>query len=146
MDRKIKVLIAKPGLDGHDRGARVIAQGLRDAGMEVTYTGIRKRPDQIPRCGDSSQCQIASASLVCPVRTTPCFQRSYASLKSEGRGMCSVIGGGIIPDRDIPYLLSQGIAKIFTPGTRTADVAAYIRERLSETEGRNAVCLQDVFV
>lgn len=143
LDRKIKVLIAKPGLDGHDRGARVIAQGLRDAGMEVTYTGIRKRPDQILDAAIRANVDCVGLSCLSGAHNT-LFPEVVRLLKERGAGNVLVIGGGIIPDRDIPYLLSQGIAKIFTPGTRTADVAAYIRERLSER--RNAVCLQDASV
>jgi methylmalonyl-CoA mutase C-terminal domain/subunit len=124
-----RVLIAKPGLDGHDRGAKYIAKALRDAGMEVIYTGIRQSPDEIAITAVQEDVDIVGLSLLSGAHTA-LFPRVIDALKRQGGADIPVIGGGIIPDEDIPDLIKSGVAAIFTPGTRIEDVITNIKKIL----------------
>ena len=130
MARKIRVLIAKPGLDGHDRGAKVIARALRDAGMEVIYTGIRQTPEQIANAAIQEGVDIVGLSSLSGAHIT-LFPRVVDVLKQKGAGDIHVFGGGIIPVDDIPVLKKAGIREIFQPGTSTEDIVKYIRENIN---------------
>lgn len=143
MNRKIKVLIAKPGLDGHDRGALVIAQALREAGMDVTYTGIRKTPAQIALSALQKRVDCVGLSCLSGAHNT-LFPEVVRLLREQCEEAMLVIGGGVIPEADIPYLLSQGVARIFTPGTRTEEVVQYIRKHVGQKRDDN--CLERAFV
>ena len=129
MSRKIRVLIAKPGLDGHDRGAKVIARALRDAGMEVIYTGIRQTPEQIANTAIQEGVDIIGISCLSGAHTT-LFPRVVEILKQKGAGDIHIFGGGIIPVDDIPVLKKAGIREIFQPGTSTEDIINYIKENV----------------
>jgi methylmalonyl-CoA mutase C-terminal domain/subunit len=131
MARKIRVLIAKPGLDGHDRGAKVIARALRDAGMEVIYTGIRQTPEQIASAAIQEGVDIVGLSSLSGAHIT-LFPRVVEVLKQKGAGDIHVFGGGIIPVDDIPVLKKAGIREIFQPGTSTEDIISYIRKNIKE--------------
>ena len=124
-----RVLIAKPGLDGHDRGAKYIAKALRDAGMEVIYTGIRQSPDEIAITAVQEDVDIVGLSLLSGAHSA-LFPRVIEALKKQGGANIPVIGGGIIPDEDIPDLMKSGVAAIFTPGTRIEDVISNIQKIL----------------
>ena len=116
MDRKIRVLVAKPGLDGHDRGAKVIARALRDDGMEVIYTGLRQTPEQIVQAAMQEDVDVIAMSLLSGAHNH-LFPRGTELLAEKGIGDVLVIGGGVIPEDDIPFLKSKGIAAVFGPGT-----------------------------
>jgi methylmalonyl-CoA mutase C-terminal domain/subunit len=131
MARKIRVLIAKPGLDGHDRGAKVITRALRDAGMEVIYTGIRQTPEQIASAAIQEGVDIVGLSSLSGAHIT-LFPRVVDVLKQRGAGDIHVFGGGIIPVDDIPVLKKAGIREIFQPGTSTEDIISYIRKNIRE--------------
>jgi methylmalonyl-CoA mutase, C-terminal domain len=124
-----RVLIAKPGLDGHDRGAKYIAKALRDAGMEVIYTGIRQSPDEIAIAAVQEDVDLVGLSLLSGAHCA-LFPRVLDSLKKQGGAGIPVIGGGIIPEEDVPELLQAGVGAIFTPGTRIEDVIAEIKRLL----------------
>ena len=129
MDKKIKVLIAKPGLDGHDRGAKVVSRALRDAGMEVIYTGIRQTPEQIVAI--AVQEDVDSLGLSCLSGAhNKLFPKVVDLLKKKGAGDVLVFGGGIIPDEDIQGLKDAGISKIFLPGSPTDDTVNFIKENV----------------
>ena len=129
MAKKINVLIAKPGLDGHDRGAKVVSRALRDAGMEVIYTGIRQTPEQI--VATAVQEDVDSIGLSCLSGAhNKLFPKIVGLLKEKGAGDVLVFGGGIIPDEDIPGLKEAGISEIFLPGTSTEDTIEYIRNNV----------------
>jgi len=131
MDRKIKVLVAKPGLDGHDRGAKVVSRALRDAGMEVIYTGIRQTPEQI--VATAVQEDVDSIGLSCLSGAhNKLFPKVVALLKEKGATDVLVFGGGIIPGEDIPGLKEAGIAEIFLPGTSTEDTIAFIKNNVTQ--------------
>ncbi len=132
--RPIRVLIAKPGLDGHDRGAKVVAQALRDAGMEVIYTGLRQTPEQIVNAALQEDVQVIGLSILSGAHLE-LFPPVVQLLREKGASDILVIGGGIIPEEDIPLLEQAGIARIFGPGTPTGDIVAFIRERLGAGEG-----------
>lgn len=129
MTRKIRVLIAKPGLDGHDRGAKVIAQALRDAGMEVIYTGIRQTPEQIANTAIQEAVDIVGLSCLSGAHNT-LFPKVVNLLKQKGAGDIHIFGGGIIPVEDIPVLKKAGIREIFQPGTSTEEIITYIKENI----------------
>ena len=136
MVRKIRVLIAKPGLDGHDRGAKVIARALRDAGMEVIYTGIRQTPEQIANAAIQEGVDVVGLSCLSGAHIT-LFPRVVEVLKQKGAGDIHVFGGGIIPVDDIPVLKQAGIREIFQPGTSTEDIITYINENVrAQTSSR----------
>jgi methylmalonyl-CoA mutase, C-terminal domain len=125
--RKIRVLAAKPGLDGHDRGIKVICAALRDAGMEVIYTGLRQTPAQIVSAAVQEDVDVIAMSCLSGAHGY-LFPKVMELLKGKGINDILVLGGGIIPEEDVPGLKSAGIAEIFTPGTDTNDIAKYIRE------------------
>jgi methylmalonyl-CoA mutase C-terminal domain/subunit len=126
MERKIRVLVAKPGLDGHDRGALVVAQALRDEGMEVVYTGLRQTPAQIVHAAIQEDVDCIGLSCLSGAHNE-LFPEVVRMLREQGADDILVIGGGVIPQEDIPFLKSQGIAEIFTPGTPTKVTADFIR-------------------
>lgn len=129
MDRPIRVLVAKPGLDGHDRGAKVIARALRDAGMEVIYTGLRQTPEQIVAAAIQEDVDVVALSILSGAHNT-LLPKVVNLLRENGAEDILVLGGGVIPDDDIPFLKESGIAEIFTPGTLTGDVVDYIKEHV----------------
>ena len=125
MEKRIRVLVAKPGLDGHDRGAKVVARALRDAGFEVIYTGIRLTPEQISEAALQEDVNVVALSLLSGAHNT-LFPRIVEMMKAKGLDVLT-IGGGIIPDADIPGLKAAGIAEVFTPGTPTEKIIEYIK-------------------
>lgn len=127
--RKIRVLATKPGLDGHDRGIKVIANALMDAGMEVIYTGLRQSPEQIVETSIQEDVDVIALSILSGAHDF-LFPRIMELLKKKGVDDVLVIGGGIIPDEDIPSLKEIGIAEVFGPGTYTDDIVTYITNNL----------------
>ena len=125
MEKRIRVLVAKPGLDGHDRGAKVVARALRDAGFEVIYTGIRLTPEQISEAALREDVNVVALSLLSGAHNT-LFPRIVEMMKAKGLDVLT-IGGGVIPDADIPGLKAAGIAEVFTPGTPTEKIIEYIK-------------------
>jgi methylmalonyl-CoA mutase C-terminal domain/subunit len=123
--RPIRVLIAKPGLDGHDRGAKVVAAALRDAGMEVIYTGLHQTPDMIAQAAVQEDVDVVGLSILSGAHLT-LFPRVKRLLEEAGRGDILVTGGGIIPPADMAVLEGKGIGRLFGPGTSTADLVKYI--------------------
>ncbi|MDA8334989.1 MAG: cobalamin B12-binding domain-containing protein [Peptococcaceae bacterium] len=126
MPDKIRVLIAKPGLDGHDRGAKVIAQALRDAGMEVVYTGLRQTPAQIVNAALQEDVRVIGLSSLSGAHLT-LFKAVLGLLREKGAQDIRVVGGGVIPDSDAAELKAAGVAEIFTPGATTTQVVDFIR-------------------
>lgn len=129
MERRIRVLIAKPGLDGHDRGAKVLVRALRDAGMEVIYTGIRQTPDQIVEVALQEDVEVIGLSVLSGAHMT-LFPKVIKLLKERGLDDVLVIGGGIIPDEDVPALKDIGISEVFGPGTPIDTIVKYIKENV----------------
>lgn len=129
MSKPIRVLIAKPGLDGHDRGAKLIARALRDAGMEVIYTGLRQTPEQIVAAAVQEDVDVVGMSILSGAHNH-LFPRVVELLKEQGVDDVLIIGGGVIPDEDIPSLKESGIADIFTPGTTTTQMIDYIKNNV----------------
>jgi methylmalonyl-CoA mutase C-terminal domain/subunit len=129
MDRPIRVLVAKPGLDGHDRGAKVIARALRDAGMEVIYTGLRQTPEQIVNAAIQEDVDCVALSILSGAHNT-LLPKVAEMLKAEDASDILIIGGGVIPDDDIPFLKENGVAEVFTPGTPTTVTIDFIRENV----------------
>lgn len=129
MDRPIRVLVAKPGLDGHDRGAKVIARSLRDAGMEVIYTGLRQTPEQIVASAIQEDVDVVAMSLLSGAHNH-LFPKVVSLLKAENVEDMLILGGGVIPEDDIPFLKESGIEAVFTPGTPTKDVIDFIVNNL----------------
>ncbi|MBA3439411.1 MAG: cobalamin B12-binding domain-containing protein [Pyrinomonadaceae bacterium] len=129
MSRKIRVLVAKPGLDGHDRGAKVIARALRDAGMEVIYTGLRQTPEMIATAALQEDVDAVGISILSGAHNTLC-PRIVSLLREKGMDDCLVIVGGIIPQEDIPHLKELGIGAVFLPGTSTEDIIVFLRENV----------------
>lgn len=125
-EKRIRVLVAKPGLDGHDRGAKVVARALRDAGFEVIYTGLRQTPEQIVAAAEQEDINVVALSLLSGAHNT-LFPKIVEMLKEKGMGDVLVVGGGVIPDADIPGLKDAGVAAVFTPGTPTGDVIEFIK-------------------
>jgi len=126
LPRPIRVLVAKPGLDGHDRGAKVVAAALRDAGMEVIYTGLHQTPEMIVAAAVQEDADVVGLSILSGAHMT-LFPRVAALLKDAGRGDVLVTGGGIIPKEDVEALERQGVGRLFGPGTPTSDLIGYIR-------------------
>jgi len=137
MSRPIRVLIAKPGLDGHDRGAKVVAASLRDAGMEVIYTGLHQTPEMIANAAIQEDVDVVGLSILSGAHMT-LFPRVHDLLREAGRDDILVTGGGILPREDIEELQRRGIGKLFGPGTPTSDLAAYIREWFAERQRQDA--------
>lgn len=128
--RKIRVLAAKPGLDGHDRGIKVIASALMDAGMEVVYTGLRQTPEQIVEAAIQEDVDVIGMSILSGAHDY-LFPKVMKLLHEKGVEDILVLGGGIIPDEDIPALKEAGIAEIFGPGTTTEDIIRYIKDNIA---------------
>lgn len=126
MDKRIRVLVAKPGLDGHDRGAKVVARALRDAGFEVIYTGLRQTPELIVEAALQEDVNVVALSLLSGAHNT-LFPKVANQLKQKGLEDVLLIGGGVIPDADIPGLKAAGVAEVFTPGTTTASIVEFIK-------------------
>jgi methylmalonyl-CoA mutase C-terminal domain/subunit len=126
-ERKIRVLAAKPGLDGHDRGIKVICHALRDAGMEVIYTGLRQTPEQIVATAMQEDVDVIALSVLSGAHDY-LFPRIMELVREKGLSDVLVIGGGIIPEEDIPPLKAAGISEIFGPGTYTSDIVNYIQK------------------
>jgi methylmalonyl-CoA mutase, C-terminal domain len=135
MNRPIRVLIAKPGLDGHDRGALIIAQALRDEGMEVIYTGLRQTPAQIVATAIQEDVDVIGLSCLSGAHNE-LFPEVVRLLRVEGADDIIVIGGGVIPQEDVAYLKEQGIAEVFTSGTTTTETADYIRQAVLNKEAQ----------
>jgi methylmalonyl-CoA mutase C-terminal domain/subunit len=127
--KKIRVLVAKPGLDGHDRGAKIVARALRDAGMEVIYTGLRQTPEQIVETAIQEDVNVIGLSILSGAHTH-LFPRLMELLKENKVEDIVVIGGGVIPEEDIYELKKIGIAEVFTPGTDTKDIIKFIKEKV----------------
>ncbi len=128
-ERKIRVLVAKPGLDGHDRGAKVIARALRDAGMEVIYTGLRQTPEMIAEAALQEDVDVVGLSILSGAHMA-LVPRVIELLRAQGMADVVVIVGGIIPDEDVPELKKQGVCEVFGPGANTHDIVRVIREAL----------------
>jgi methylmalonyl-CoA mutase C-terminal domain/subunit len=126
---KIRVIVAKAGLDGHDRGAKVVARALRDAGVEVIYTGLHQTPEQIVAAAIQEDVDAVGLSILSGAHMT-LFSRVTELLRERNASDIVVFGGGIIPEEDIGELYRMGVAKIFTPGTPTADIVAWVRSEL----------------
>jgi len=129
MERKIRVIVAKPGLDGHDRGAKVIARALRDAGMEVIYTGLRQTPEQIVQAALQEDADVVALSILSGAHNH-LFPRVVELLREKGADDILVFGGGVIPEEDIPFLKSKGIAEVFGPGTPTSVTVDFIKNHI----------------
>jgi len=130
MERKIRVLVAKPGLDGHDRGAKVIARAFRDAGFEVIYTGLRQTPEQIAEAALQEDVDVVALSILSGAHNT-LLPRTVQALRERGMGDVLVVGGGVIPAEDIPGLKAAGVAEIFTPGTPTTAAVEFIQAHVN---------------
>lgn len=125
----IRVLVAKPGLDGHDRGAKVVARALRDAGFEVIYTGLRQTPEQVANAAVQEDVAVVALSILSGAHMT-LIPRIIALLREQDAGDIMVLAGGTIPDADIPKLKEAGVAEVFTPGADTRDIVAYLYDNL----------------
>jgi methylmalonyl-CoA mutase C-terminal domain/subunit len=132
-DRPIKVLIAKPGLDGHDRGAKVLARGLRDEGFEVVYTGLRQTPEMIVSAALQEDVDVVGLSILSGAHLT-LLPKVTRLLGEQGMDDVLVVAGGIIPEPDIVELKAAGVAEVFGPGTPIGEVAAYLREHVAPRE------------
>ena len=128
-DKKIRVLIAKPGLDGHDRGAKIIARTLRDAGMEVIYTGLRRTPEQIVNAAIQEDVDVVAVSILSGAHNHLLPKITHL-LKESGAEEILVTAGGVIPEKDFKHLEDNGVQGIFTPGTPTSDVVDFIKSRV----------------
>jgi methylmalonyl-CoA mutase C-terminal domain/subunit len=132
--RPYRVVVAKPGLDGHDRGAKVIARALRDAGFEVIYTGLHQTPEQVVQAVIQEDADAVGLSLLSGAHLT-LIPRVIESLKEQGRDDVLVLVGGIIPENDIPVLKAQGVAEVFTPGAPLPAIGAWLADALDAREG-----------
>ena len=126
-ERKIRVLLAKPGLDGHDRGAKVLALALRDVGMEVIYTGLRQQPEQIVAAAIQEDVDVVGMSCLSGAHNH-LFPRVVELLREQGANDVLVVGGGTIPENDIPTLYAKGVQAVFGPGTSLTEIVTYIQE------------------
>jgi methylmalonyl-CoA mutase C-terminal domain/subunit len=131
MDQKIRVLVAKPGLDGHDRGAKIVARALRDAGMEVVYTGLHQTADMIVETAIQEDVNVIGLSLLSGAHMT-LFKDVTTLLKKKGLNDVLVIGGGIIPDEDVSKLKKAGVSGVFGPGTHCDDIVEFIRKNVKK--------------
>ncbi len=134
MEKKVRVLVAKAGLDGHDRGVKVVAASLRDAGMEVIYTGLRKTPEMIVEAALQEDVDAIGISLLSGAHMT-IFPRVLQLMKEKGLNDVLLFGGGIIPQKDIQELKRMGVGELFTPGALTQDIVGYIRSWAREHRG-----------
>ncbi len=132
-EKKIRVLIAKPGLDGHDRGAKIVARALRDAGMEVIYSGLRQTPEMIAAAAVQEDVDVIGLSILSGAHNTLC-PRLLALLREKGMTDVTIVIGGIIPEADIAALKNAGIAEIFLPGTSTQDIVKFIQDRMAKRQ------------
>ena len=130
-DRRIRVLVAKPGLDGHDRGAKIVARALRDAGMEVIYTGLRQTPEQISSAAVQEDVDAVGISILSGAHNT-IVPRICQLLREAGMDSVLVIVGGIVPDEDIPSLKESGVAAVFQPGAATQEIVDFIRTHIKQ--------------
>ena len=126
MDKRIRVLVAKPGLDGHDRGAKVVARALRDAGFEVIYTGLRQTPEQIAEAALQEDVNVVAMSILSGAHPH-LFPKVVNLVREKGMDDVLIIGGGVIPETDIPALKEAGVAEVFTPGTPTSAIVDFIK-------------------
>ena len=131
LNRPIRILVAKVGLDGHDRGAKVIATALRDAGMEVIYTGLRQTPEMVVNAALQEDVDAIGISILSGAHMTV-FPKVLTLMKEKEMNDVLLTGGGIIPDEDMKVLQQQGVGKLFAPGTTTSDIASYIRDWVKE--------------
>ncbi len=134
-DRKIRVLVAKPGLDGHDRGAKVIAAAFRDAGFEVIYTGLHQTPEMIVNAAIQEDVDVVALSVLSGAHMT-LFPRVIELLKEQGADQVLLTGGGIIPEEDMAALAKAGVGRLFGPGTSTSEAIEYVREWSAAREDR----------
>ena len=134
VEERIRVVIAKPGLDGHDRGAKVVARALRDAGMEVVYTGLHQTPEQIVETVVQEDADAVGLSVLSGAHMT-LFARLGELMREQGIDDVVVFGGGIIPEEDIPELERLGVARIFTPGATTTEIVDWVRENVAAPAG-----------
>ena len=134
MSRRYRVVVAKPGLDGHDRGAKVIARALRDAGFEVIYTGLHQTPEQVAETVVQEDADAVGLSVLSGAHMT-LFARFADLLRERGVDDVVVFGGGIIPDEDIPELAELGVARVFTPGATTTEIVDWVRENVGAPAG-----------
>jgi methylmalonyl-CoA mutase C-terminal domain/subunit len=132
-EKRIRVLIAKPGLDGHDRGAKIVARALRDAGMEVIYSGLRQTPEMIAAAAVQEDVDVIGLSILSGAHNTLC-PRLLELLREKGMTDVTVLIGGIIPEADISALKKAGIAEIFLPGTSTQDIVKFIQDRMAQRQ------------
>ena len=132
-DRKIRVLVAKPGLDGHDRGAKVIARALRDAGMEVIYTGLRQTPEMIATAALQEDVDAVGVSILSGAHNTLC-PRIVQLLREKGMNDCLIVVGGIVPQEDLAGLKANGIAEVFLPGSSTDNIVKFLRDNVKPRE------------
>ena len=132
-ERKIRVLVAKPGLDGHDRGAKVIARALRDAGMEVIYTGLRQTPEMIAAAALQEDVDAVGVSILSGAHNTLC-PRIVQLLREKGMNECLVLVGGIVPQEDLARLKEIGVAEVFLPGSSTENIVKFLRENVKPRE------------
>jgi methylmalonyl-CoA mutase C-terminal domain/subunit len=130
-NERIRVVIAKPGLDGHDRGAKVVARALRDAGMEVVYTGLHQTPEQIVATVVQEDADAVGLSVLSGAHMT-LFARLTELMRERGIDDVLVFGGGIVPDEDLPELERMGVARVFTPGATTTEIVDWVREHLKD--------------
>ena len=135
--RKIRVVVAKPGLDGHDRGAKIIARALRDAGMEVIYTGLHQTPEQIVETAIQEDADVIGLSVLSGAHMT-LFKKLIGLLDERDARDIVVIGGGIIPEADIPLLKELGVAEVFTPGATTTEIVSWVRDHVQDSSGVEA--------
>src|SRR5258705_1170003 len=138
MQRKIRVLVGKPGLDGHDRGAKVVQAGLRDAGMEVIYTGLHQTPEQIVEAAVQEDVDLVALSILSGAHMT-LFPEVLKLMRERGIGDRLLTGGGIVPAEDMQTLAQQGVGRLFGPGSSTQDIVHYIREWFAERHGAAAL-------
>ncbi len=129
----VRIVVAKPGLDGHDRGAKVVARALRDAGMEVVYTGLHQTPEQIVEAAIQEDADAVGLSVLSGAHLT-LFPRVVSALRERGRGDVLVFGGGIIPAEDVPVLEAAGVAHVFTPGASLGEITTWLEQTLDARE------------
>ena len=137
MTRPIRILVAKPGLDGHDRGAKVVAAALRDAGMEVIYTGLHQTPEMIATAAVQEDVDVVGLSILSGAHMT-LFPRVVELLREQGRDDILITGGGILPKEDMEALQTMGIGKLFGPGTHTSELIAYIKGWFAQRQEQEA--------